>query len=88
MQNFDRRSSELMTGMEDAVDAARSAVVQAEETLESLERSGGKEGPVMYQLMQTLEKISEAADSLRTLSDYLSRHPEALLRGKKEQDRR
>jgi paraquat-inducible protein B len=38
----------------------------------------------MEQLSQTLEKISEASESLRTLSDYLTRHPEALLQGKKE----
>jgi paraquat-inducible protein B len=38
----------------------------------------------MYQLSQTLDQISAAADSLRALSDYLNRHPEALLRGKGE----
>jgi paraquat-inducible protein B len=34
------------------------------------------------QLMSTLEEVSRAARSLRTLMDYLERHPEALLRGK------
>lgn len=88
IQSFDRRSSELMAGMEDATEATRSAVIQAEETLKSIERSGTKEAPVMYQLSRTLEKISEAADSLRALSDYLSRHPESVLRGKRSQEQR
>lgn len=88
MQNFDRRSSSLMAGMEDAADATRSAVAQAEETLRSIEHAGTGESPAMYQLSRTLEKISDAADSLRALSDYLSRNPEALLRGKKEQEQK
>jgi len=34
---------------------------------------------------QALREISRAAQALRALSDYLERHPEALIRGKKEQ---
>lgn len=36
------------------------------------------------QLQDTLKETTEAARSLRVLSDYLERHPEALLRGKTE----
>jgi paraquat-inducible protein B len=35
------------------------------------------------QLDSTLREVSAAARSLRVLADYLERHPEALLRGKK-----
>jgi paraquat-inducible protein B len=35
------------------------------------------------QLGNTLQEVSRAARSLRVLADYLERHPEALLRGKK-----
>jgi paraquat-inducible protein B len=31
----------------------------------------------------TLQEVSRAARSFRVLADYLERHPEALLRGKK-----
>jgi paraquat-inducible protein B len=34
-------------------------------------------------LDRTLEEVSRAAQSLRVLADYLERHPESLLRGKK-----
>jgi paraquat-inducible protein B len=30
------------------------------------------------------QEVSKAAQSFRALSDYLERHPEALIRGKKE----
>jgi paraquat-inducible protein B len=29
--------------------------------------------------------VSRAAQAMRTLADYLERHPESLLRGKKEE---
>jgi paraquat-inducible protein B len=59
-------------------------MVQAEKTFKAVENASSSDSPAMGQLSQTLEKISEASDSLRTLSDYLNRHPEALLHGKKE----
>jgi paraquat-inducible protein B len=34
-------------------------------------------------LGDTLREVSRAARSLRVLADYLERHPEALVRGKK-----
>ena len=37
----------------------------------------------VQQLDSTLQEVSRAARSVRVLADYLERHPEALLRGKK-----
>ncbi|HEV7610548.1 MAG TPA: hypothetical protein VGO37_01585 [Steroidobacteraceae bacterium] len=34
-------------------------------------------------LTQTMQQLNEAARSVRTLTDYLGRHPEALIRGKR-----
>ena len=84
VQDFDRRTSSLQSGIEQTAEAARSAMVQAEKTLKAVEQASSSDSPAMYQLSQSLEKISEASDSLRALSDYLNRHPEALLRGKRE----
>ncbi|MGA9853875.1 MAG: mammalian cell entry protein, partial [Gammaproteobacteria bacterium] len=39
------------------------------------------------QLINTLQEIDRAAKSLRVLSDYLERHPEALIRGKPEENK-
>jgi len=35
-------------------------------------------------LHQTLEALKDAARSVRDLTDYLERHPEAVLTGKKD----
>jgi paraquat-inducible protein B len=43
----------------------------------------GEDSPVRYDLANTLQEMTKAARSLRTLADDLDRHPEALLRGKR-----
>jgi paraquat-inducible protein B len=45
-----------------------------------LDNDGGGQGDG---LTQTLQQLNEAARSIRTLADYLGRHPEALIRGKR-----
>jgi paraquat-inducible protein B len=34
-------------------------------------------------LPEAIKQISDAARSIKTLTDYLGRHPEALIRGKR-----
>jgi paraquat-inducible protein B len=82
LNDFDKRSASLLASMEKTAEAARSAVIQAQEAIKVVEHSGTKDSQLLYQLTQALEKVGDAADSLRALSDYLNRHPEALLRGK------
>jgi paraquat-inducible protein B len=45
----------------------------------------GPNAPVQQDLRDTLQELGRAARSLRTLTDYLERHPESLLRGKPEE---
>lgn len=82
MRNFDKSSVALLASMEKTTEATRSAIIKAQETLEAVRHSGAADSLLLYQLTQALEKVAAAADSMRALSDYLSRHPEALLRGK------
>lgn len=84
VQDLDKNSSALEASVEQTAEAARAAMVQAEKTFKALEHASSGDSPLMYQFSQTLKDISAAADSLRDLSDYLNRHPEALLRGKKK----
>jgi hypothetical protein len=41
---------------------------------------------VDYQLTETLEQTSDAARSLRQLTDYLQRNPSSVIRGRYEGD--
>jgi hypothetical protein len=45
-----------------------------------LESQGGSEDS---SLPDAIRQITEAARSIKTLTDYLDRHPEALIRGKR-----
>lgn len=44
----------------------------------------GKDAPGQHELREVLQEVARAARSVRVLTDYLERHPEALLRGKTE----
>jgi len=42
----------------------------------------GKDAPGQQELRDALQEITRAARSVRTLADYLERHPESLVWGK------
>lgn len=77
-------SRKMQASLEQAARATRAAMAQAEKTMKTMEKGSSDESPVMYQLSTTLEKISDASDSVKALTDYLNRHPDALLRGRGE----
>lgn len=61
------------------------ATEQLKQTLERAEKSVaglGQESPVYGELMRTLKELSGAARALRSMTEYLERRPEALLKGK------
>jgi paraquat-inducible protein B len=44
------------------------------------------DAPLQQDLRGAMTEISRAAQSFRALSDYLERHPESLIRGKKKDE--
>jgi paraquat-inducible protein B len=68
---------ELIKSLRETSDAAQNAL----NSVHGLVGQNGAEGPDLSQLMQ---QLTEAARSVRGLADYLDRHPEALLRGRRE----
>ena len=63
----------------------RAAIEQARKTLGAAEHVLSNDSPVQGDLRETLEQVNRAAQSLRDLTDYLERHPESLLRGRREE---
>jgi paraquat-inducible protein B len=63
--------------------SARGTLVSARGTLENTDNLTGPNSVQIQQLGNTLQEVSRAARSIRVLADYLERHPEALIRGKK-----
>ncbi|MGO9517401.1 MAG: MlaD family protein, partial [Candidatus Korobacteraceae bacterium] len=58
-------------------------LVSARGTIDSAGTIVRPNSPQAQQLDSTLEEVRRAARSVRVLADYLDRHPEALIRGKK-----
>lgn len=65
-----------------ALDSSRGAIDSGQTALNSANELIGPSSGLGPQLTSTLDEVSRAARSLRTLMDYLERHPESLLRGK------
>jgi paraquat-inducible protein B len=66
-----------------AGDAAQGALEAAQGAFDSLEAAAGEHSPLRREALVALRSLTSAARSLRDLADYLERHPEALLRGKR-----
>ncbi len=81
-ENLDRKVDPLFSEVDETVKALAEASKQAEKTLRAVENVVGDNSVVTVELTKTLREFSSAARSIRNLSDYLSRHPEALIRGK------
>jgi paraquat-inducible protein B len=66
----------------------RATLEQARKTLRAAEGVLGTDSPLQGDLRETLNDVSRTADSLRELVDYLERHPESLIRGKRAEDKK
>ena len=83
VRNVDDRIVPLATNIENASTAVRAAFEQAEKTFTSLEHTAEGHSELGYALTETLRELSATARSIRVLTDYLERHPEAVLFGKR-----
>ena len=83
-KNIDARSGPLLSSMKKTSRSAQKAIDQAQKTLANIDDMAAERSPLRYELENTLAEVSAAARSMRQLADYLNRHPEALLYGKRK----
>jgi paraquat-inducible protein B len=88
LTNVDGRVEPLVSSVDKSLKQAFDALTQAKKTLAAAQATIGKESPVIYQFDKTLKEISRMARSIRSLADYLERHPDSLLYGKGKPKRR
>ncbi|CAJ0810168.1 MAG: intermembrane transport protein PqiB [Ralstonia sp.] len=60
----------------------KETLAEARRTLDSARQVFSDDAPLQRNARDTLEQVAKAAASVRVLTDYLDRHPEALIRGK------
>jgi len=82
MTSLDAKASPLLSSLKQLSEDTGKMVKQADKTLQGLEGMVAEEGVIGTQLTRMLQEISTAARSIGSLTEYLERHPEALLQGK------
>ena len=82
LKQIARKSEPLPDQMEKTMVALQGAMKQAEKTLLSAQEIASEDSALVQQVDGTLREVTNTARSVRFLSDYLHRHPEALIRGK------
>jgi len=83
LTHLDQLTTDVRPDLKALVQSLHETSTAAQSTLETVRGAiGGNDqaGPDLQELMQ---QLTEAARSVRSLADYLDRHPEALLRGRR-----
>lgn len=81
------KTTENLAGLVENLDketapAVNATLEQTQKTLAKVDKLLNADSPMGHEMKQALTELGEAARSLRALSDYLERHPEALIKGK------
>ena len=78
-----RRGEGLPESMEKTLASVQNAMKQAEKALVAAQEVAATDSDMMQQVQATLGEVSDTARSVRFFSDYLQRHPESLIQGRK-----
>lgn len=83
-RNTDGAVAALAGSLQQTVGTARGTLETAQETMKGVNSLMAPNSPVGYELVKTLQELSQAARALRVLADYLERNPNAVLFGRNE----
>ena len=81
MAKLDAHADPLLTSLTGTSDSARATLDRAKVTLGGFDRTLDQESPLGFEVFQTLKDFQAAAQSLRSLLDYLERVPDAPIYG-------
>jgi paraquat-inducible protein B len=83
LKNLDELTREASTRIGPTMQSLQGASVQLEKTLSATSGLLGNSTTGAGELPRALRDLREASRSVRLLTDYLERHPEALVQGKR-----
>ena len=78
----EKNLSEAFSSWDDTMASGNEAFSQVSKLAGSADRVLSQDSEVMNQMTLALRELGAAARSIRIMSEYLERHPEALIRGK------
>ena len=78
---LDAHADPLLTSIRSTSDSAGATMERAQLTLGGMDRTLEQQSPLGFELFQTMKELRAAAQSLRSLADYLERVPDAPIYG-------
>lgn len=90
LQTTSKEANKTLAAMKGTLNSADNTMKSADKTLQSTQQVLGTLAPgstTQYELHNLLQQMTQTANSIKQLTDYLEQHPDSLLRGKdKEQE--
>ena len=80
--HLDAHIDPVLVSLRKTSDQATQTLASAQTTLSELNGTLDPESPLGYQMIHTLQSVSQASQAVTALADYLQRNPSALIRGK------
>jgi len=87
LTRLDKVTQDIEPDIKSLIKSLRDTADSAQNTLNTIQGLAGNTAPSGTDLPRMMRELTEAARSVRGLADYLDRHPEALLRGRKGDDK-
>jgi len=81
-QNIDKRVDPVTSDIQSTLTAAQSSFEKAESLMIEARSLISENSKLRQEILMTLESLSDASRSLEELTEYLQRHPEAIMTGK------
>jgi len=81
--NLDRITADVQPQIKPLIDSLRETADAAQQALQAARHMLGSSASSGADLPRLIRELTEAARSIRALTDYLDQHPEALIRGRK-----
>ncbi|GGJ98771.1 PqiB family protein [Pseudomonas matsuisoli] len=75
-------NGQVLPEMQGTLKKASETLEQVARTMETANQTLAEDSPQLQQVETTMDELQRTARSMRVLTDYLSRHPEALIRGR------
>src|SRR6202051_656373 len=83
LTNLDHITADVQPQIKPLIDSLRETAEAAQQTLQAARHMLGTSASSSADLPRLIRELTEAARSIRALTDYLDQHPEALIRGRK-----
>ncbi|EWY38562.1 hypothetical protein N825_12180 [Skermanella stibiiresistens SB22] len=83
MRTVSGEAAPMIRALRQASESVAAIGTEAEATLKSTNRVIGSAAPVIQDMNGLMRELATAARSIRVFADYLERHPEALIQGKR-----